>query len=45
MVEVLGGGLSLHKLIVILSQMIVNRLDKAALDLCDLRFAPLPRNW
>ena len=29
MVEVLGGGLSLHKLMVILGQMIVNRLDEA----------------
>jgi hypothetical protein len=45
MVEVLRARLSLHKLIVILSQMIVNRLDKAAWDLCDLRFAPLGRNW
>ena len=29
MVEVLGVGLSLHKVIVILGQMIVNRLDEA----------------
>jgi len=29
MVEVLGAGLALHKLMVILGQMIVNRLDEA----------------
>jgi hypothetical protein len=38
MVEVLGVGLSLHNAIVILGQMIVNRLDEAASDSCDLRF-------
>jgi len=37
MVEVLGAGLSLHKLIVILGQVIVNRLDEAALDSSDKR--------
>jgi hypothetical protein len=31
MVEVLGAGLSLHNLIVVLGQVIVNSLDEAAL--------------
>ena len=45
MVEVLGAGVSLHKLMLILGQVIVNRLDGAALDTRDLRFARLARNW
>ena len=39
MVEVLGAGVSLHKLMLILGQVIVNRLDGTALGVRDVRFA------